>query len=534
MLAQAALLMAAFGQTSGTARTLEVHFTAAGDPQIAVWLETADGGFVDTVMVTRLVGTFGLGNRPGRPDFGGGYLWPYGRREQTLPVWAHRRGQLYDRIVFQDCKEDWLGWHELVSSGEPFYCRPMTALEMDVDTVSCPTTNFSTDKGIPMRLLDPGMSSDCADVFARYDERSVYPPRNDLSARDPGRDWSGVLEYGGMNDLDAVSRATPREGEPFRVSYALPDGLADGAYVLWVEVNQQWDENPFHSYAYFVDPRLTDYGTANIGQPSVVWQVPLTVNATASVSRALGYAGYGSPTGEDGDVRAPDGTITTDTPGSGEGRLMVREADGAPYRVQVRYTPNTACDVPAEVRGLRVVATDWAYVDVAFVPADPTSVAGYELRYAEGQGSITDDDGFVTAQPGPGVSLGAEGMQETLRVPLPWPETAYTIAMRSRNHCGGTSPLTTVEVITAAREFATVDACFIATAAWGSKDQADVATLRRFRDDVLMPSAAGRAFVAAYYAASPPLADAIRDSAVAKAVTRAALRPLVWLAEGLE
>ena len=526
--------MVALGQTPGSTRTLEVQLTVAGDPQLAVWLETADGRFVDTIMVTRLVGTFGLGNRPGRPDFGGGYLWPYGRREQTLPVWAHRRGVTYDRVVFQDCKEDWLGWHELVSSSEPFYCRPMTALEMQVDTISCPTTNFSTDKGIPMRLLSPTMSTDCQDMFARYDERSVYPPRNDVNARDPARDWEGVLGLGDMNDLDAVSRATPRAGVPFRVSYGLPAGIEEGEYALWVEVNQQWDDNDFHTYAYFVDPRLSDYGMTNIGQPSVVWQVPLTVNGTAAVSRALAYAGYGSPTGEDGDLRAPDGTITTRVPGSGEGRLAEQEADGERYRVQVRYTPDATCPPPAPITGLTLEGSDWAHVDVSFLPVDPDTVAGYELRYAEGAGSIATEADFVAAAPGPDVQRGEAGVREHLRVLLPRPETTYTVALRARNHCGGTSALASLDVATEVREFATVDACFIATAAYGSKDQADVATLRRFRDRVLAPSAAGRAFIAAYYAVSPPVADAIRARPLAKAVTRAALTPLVWMAEGLE
>src|SRR5690349_16371695 len=93
-------------------RAIDVEFTPAGEPQIAIWLEDEQGRFVDTMMVTNLVGKFGLGNRPGRGDFGSAYLWPYGRREMALPVWAHRRNVEYDRLVFQDCRENSLGWHE--------------------------------------------------------------------------------------------------------------------------------------------------------------------------------------------------------------------------------------------------------------------------------------------------------------------------------------------------------------------------------------------------------------------------------------
>lgn len=48
--------------------------------------------------------------------------------------------------------------------------------------------------------------------------------------------------------------------------------------------------------------------------------------------------------------------------------------------------------------------------------------------------------------------------------------------------------------------------CFIATAACGTSDHDDVLALRRFRDDVLLEHAIGRAFVRTYYAASPPVA----------------------------
>src|SRR5262249_50750004 len=72
--------------------------------------------------------------------------------------------------------------------------------------------------------------------------------------------------------------------------------------------------------------------------------------------------------------------------------------------------------------------------------------------------------------------------------------------------------------------------CFIATAAFGSPMAREVGVLREFRDDVLLPHAAGRAAVAAYHTIGPPLAGMIAQSETLKAVVRASLAPMIWLA----
>ena len=51
--------------------------------------------------------------------------------------------------------------------------------------------------------------------------------------------------------------------------------------------------------------------------------------------------------------------------------------------------------------------------------------------------------------------------------------------------------------------------CFIATAAWGGGEQAEVLALRRFRNRVLRRRWWGRAVVAVYERVSPPLAVAV-------------------------
>jgi len=73
--------------------------------------------------------------------------------------------------------------------------------------------------------------------------------------------------------------------------------------------------------------------------------------------------------------------------------------------------------------------------------------------------------------------------------------------------------------------------CFIATAAWGSPMASELDTLRHFRDDVLMQSAGGRAFVREYYRWGRFAAAWIADKPALRAVARVLLTPLVWLAK---
>ena len=71
--------------------------------------------------------------------------------------------------------------------------------------------------------------------------------------------------------------------------------------------------------------------------------------------------------------------------------------------------------------------------------------------------------------------------------------------------------------------------CFVATAAFGTPLAAEVATLRAFRDRVLLPSPAGRRLVAAYDRWSPALARVIARDERLRAWARAGLWPCVAL-----
>ena len=78
---------------------------------------------------------------------------------------------------------------------------------------------------------------------------------------------------------------------------------------------------------------------------------------------------------------------------------------------------------------------------------------------------------------------------------------------------------------------ATGGGCFIATAAYGTPMAEEVEALRRFRDNVLMKTVAGKEFIKLYYATSPPIADLIRSKPLLRALVRTGLEPLIWFTE---
>lgn len=77
--------------------------------------------------------------------------------------------------------------------------------------------------------------------------------------------------------------------------------------------------------------------------------------------------------------------------------------------------------------------------------------------------------------------------------------------------------------------------CFVATAAYGSPLAPEVILLSRFRDDVLLNSMLGSAFVFCYYRVSPPLASLITRFDCLRAVTRyLLLTPILRLLKATE
>ena len=502
-------------------RVLEVEFTPSEGLQLVVWLEDASGTFVETLFITAATGSYGLGNRPGILDFNSEWMWPYGRRESVFPVWAHERGVTYPMLVFQDSDDRNLSHSIAHSSLDPYYCRPLREGEVtwnrSVDAGTCATPAF-TDKG----------------MFAPGGLTSLYPPRSDL-APTAMIDHADVARFAVLNDLDAVSQATPSPGMPHVIRWALPDELPDGEYVALVEASREFDQNESYAYPSPVGIPWSEYGEPYRGQPSVVWRVPFSVTREGATAHVLEYAGYGDPDGLSGTLFSPDATITSDVEGSGAGRLLVANGPEGAYRLLVTTRPS-ADDTPPAAPGA-LAAGEVLHDRAAFSFAAPGDAEGavvqYEVRYLAGAPLTVENftDGTLAAQGMPVLEPGA--LQEFMLEGLS-PDTRYWVGVRAADSCLNPGPPAILSVATARVPVMEVDGCFVATAAWGSPLALEVAGLRRFRDRFLRNQAIGELFVESYYTLGPGLAAVVAPSEALRTLARRALAPWVDFARALE
>jgi hypothetical protein len=526
-------------------------------PQIAVWLQDGAGKFVDTLMVTNATSRRGIGNRPGRWDFLSGPLFPYGKRVMALPIWAHARGKTYSTLMMQEAicavggpsypGESCLGWHESYSSQELYFCRPLQTTEAQaavgtmVDAITCPT-KFNSEKG----KFDPTTPS-------------YYPPRSDLTSFGPS-DGTDPPTFTLINDLDAVAAATPAYGATYNGTWSVPGTLLPGDYTLMVEVNKEFDTNAAHDHPDFVDDNLASYGSEhNFGQPSVIYQVPLHIDVTTAAMDAAAVPqirGYGDWTGATGLISSRDASISTDVPGSGEGRLLPISANGLSGRVIASVAPCTtlvcdpvtnvcsicdpakqectplACSPPPAAPGAvtnLAVATDGlgstsATLQFNNASSNGTPVMRYDIRWQTGP-TLTDDQ-FGSAASAPQVIPGSPGAVASFILNSLKPQTQYSVAVRAFDPCGQPSPTATLTFTTPAMKFTQLSGCFVATAAWGSAMAPDVAAMRKVRDRLRPASTMFAVATDLYYRSGPAAAEVLRRSDTARALVRRLLGPV--------
>jgi hypothetical protein len=114
------------------------------------------------------------------------------------------------------------------------------------------------------------------------------------------------------------------------------------------------------------------------------------------------------------------------------------------------------------------------------------------------------------------------------------PDTEYSVAIRAYDDCRNTGPMRVINFITPERTTGEVDACFIATAAYGSVMAQDVEMLRHVRDAVLRRTVLGELAVQTYYTFGPPVAGLVGESELLRWTARAVLDPLVTWARALQ
>lgn len=535
---------------------LEFHFNPVADLQIAIWLEDTQGNFLADVFVTQATGKLGIGNRPGLPLFVSSWRAPYGPRESVLPIWAHRRGKTYPKIIFHDkntSNHTSLGFHESSSSPETYFCRPLTPTEDDaiVDTMTCPSpATFQSDKGEFGEGLAP----------------SVYPPRNDLTSFEEGDDAEVIKTYADLNDLDAVTRATPQPGA-YMLGHRIRRGdVPDGPLVAWIEVSRERDENPDWEFDrandHWVDPKLPAYGREFLGQPAVVYRVEFDP-ALEGFTTVTEYAGYADWDGATGTLHPPDSTISQ-SGGSGADRLQVFDKFGMTGRFGV-YSHGWGAmgsgdgdgdgdgdggggcinaDLPP-VEDLRLTPIAFDQVRATFrLPAVPKKVELANL-YAYWITPETNDFQTSAAKEAVGIPRlcrdpneidcihAVPGDEVSVDITQLFGNYTYTIGITYDDTCTNQSAVAFADVTTPVQPFQTIDtACFVATAAWGAGWTEELRALRWFRDAFMVRQPIARDLVRYYYAYGPVLAELIREVPAARAASRMLLRPIARTAKG--
>jgi hypothetical protein len=347
-----------------------------------------------------------------------------------------------------------------------------------------------------------------------------------------------------------VATATPPYGRVFTGLWTVPADLPEGPYLLAVEVNKEFDTNSSHNHESYRDPMLPENGIlTNLGQPSVVFKVPFTLDRKkGQQAAATEVVGYGDWDGQSGTLHPLDGSISA-SPGSGVGRLLVisRPAIGGGPPVAGRV--HLATEVPPSEEECRAAPADNGSIDQIEVPGDSVTateatvtfveaadrghaVEQYEIRYREGESMTLET--FREATPAPSVAPMQPGVMASVRLVGLKPMTSYTVGVRVRGGCVNEGPLKMATFTTKRLEFTQLSGCFVATATYGSALAPEVERLRRVRDHLRQRSAFAAAALGLYERASPPVASVLRDSETSRTLVRQALSPLMTIVDAAE
>jgi hypothetical protein len=318
----------------------------------------------------------------------------------------------------------------------------------------------------------------------------------------------------------------------------MPTDLPAGDYVVWMEVAKEFDHNATYSAAAYPAPfgiPFAEFGEPYRGQPSVLYTVPFTIATTATNAMSSAYIGYGDPDGLDGMVNPPDATIDTNRPGFGAARLLLHTDGSDTYRVRVVARPEIDLGAPGAASEIIAAQVEQNRAQITFVAPGEDGATGtvtaYEIRY-QASGPITDANFADAPRIATSVDPDEPGQVQVFDLTGLLPETTYYVGIRASDDCRNNGPIATASFRTPDRTSGEVDACFIATAAYGSTLATEVTSLRGFRDRVLRQSVLGELFVESYYTLGPAFSSTIDHSEVLRQAARAQLAPVVELVSG--
>lgn len=260
---------------------------------------------------------------------------------------------------------------------------------------------------------------------------------------------------------------------------------------------------------------------------------PVTVSFSATATDSDGYiASYEWDFDGDGVYDTNSGTVA--------GATYTYSAAGS-YSPKVRVTDNGGLSATASLPAITVNAAGNLSPSISSITSTPSSsTAPASVTFSV---TASDSDGVIALYEWDFDGNGTYDVSTTSNPASYTYNSAGTYSVTVRVTDDGGATATSSTTVTIAKSVSGTSAsggssasgggggCFIATAAYGSYLDPHVMPLRRFRDNVLLTNAPGRAFVSLYYRTSPPIADYIARHELLKVTVRLMLTPVVYMVE---